>query len=636
MTLARNCLRAVLAGLLVMLALGALAPQARAEAGLAIDVTITRVPQPVLDLTDPEQVVEFGGTIINTSATRVRYVSVNFWQANDPITSREELDAALVSAPTDPLGERTAPFSEESGHVQVITRDEWFEPGARAEFTVRATVAELGLSADEAIYRLGVHVRGIPENAAETLTVGRGRVLVVATQQPFEIATVVKLSAAPTQLATGDFTDESLLSELEGRLGSLLEFAERPGSTVLLDPSLLAEASALGQPHTVAGVEAAGHELAEDWAQRARALTSGGGALRLPFADPDIAAAVEAGNLADLMGWQATAVATEPSRSLPLAADLGPRATPENTGQLGQFGIGTIFADNVTGAGTGARGLVATQRTELTGMGPGGRNTVAQQLSRRLAEEFLSDAPRVYLLRSPDDVAALGSLEHNTLVPIPNGRGTIEFTPPRDTPEPREQLAAVLEEVHARTQFLQDLTGRADAALADQLSAKASSSGFQDEAAALAFVEAHPLATVDTDLITISAAGQFVMGSRTNDFPMTINNGLPFAVTVRLVFDSAAPQRIQVPPTEFVTVEPGENLTLNVAPEATSNGVVAVAAALQTKGEETFGAPVTIEITATDLGRVGWIIIIVSGAVVLGGTFLRIRAVQRENARGEQ
>src|SRR5690606_15710606 len=113
-------------------------------------------------------------------------------------------------------------------------------------------------------------------------------------------------------------------------------------------------------------------------------------------------------------------------------------------------------------------------------------------------------------------------------------------------------------------------------------------------------------------------------------------NGLPFAVTVRLVFDSAAPQRIQVPPTEFVTVEPGENLTLNVAPEATSNGVVAVAAALQTKGEETFGAPVTIEITATDLGRVGWIIIIVSGAVVLGGTFLRIRAVQRENARGEQ
>jgi hypothetical protein len=40
-----------------------------------------------------------------------------------------------------------------------------------------------------------------------------------------------------------------------------------------------------------------------------------------------------------------------------------------------------------------------------------------------------------------------------------------------------------------------------------------------------------------------------------------------------------------------------------------------------------------VEITATGLGRVGWIIIVISGAVVGGGTFLRIRAVQRERAR---
>jgi len=47
------------------------------------------------------------------------------------------------------------------------------------------------------------------------------------------------------------------------------------------------------------------------------------------------------------------------------------------------------------------------------------------------------------------------------------------------------------------------------------------------------------------------------------------------------------------------------------------------------------GAPVPIEITATDFGRVGWIIILVSGAVVVGGTALRIRAVQRERAAKE-
>ena len=114
--------------------------------------------------------------------------------------------------------------------------------------------------------------------------------------------------------------------------------------------------------------------------------------------------------------------------------------------------------------------------------------------------------------------------------------------------------------------------------------------------------------------------------------PVTITNSLAFPVTVRLVFDSASPQRIQVPPTDYVTVEPGEHLTLNIEPEASSNSVVNVQASLETVGGDRFGIPATIEITATDLGRVGWIIILVSGAVVLGGTAWRISAVRRERA----
>nr|WP_255622574.1 DUF6049 family protein [Tessaracoccus sp. OS52] len=334
------------------------------------------------------------------------------------------------------------------------------------------------------------------------------------------------------------------------------------------------------------------------------------------------------------MGWQATAVAAEPTRSLPLAVDLGANATLENTRSLGRFGVGTVFVSNVED-GTRSGAVVAATPLEQTGLGPGGRDTTAQHLGRRLAEEFLAATPPVYVLRSAADVRALGSLEHNTVVPVPQSGEPLQLAQPWQTPEPWAQLAAGLEEVHSRSEFLEDLTGvAASQQVTDLLSAKASSAGFADEAAAIAYVDAHPVAAVDTNQVTISAAGQFVMGSRTNDFPVTIVNGLSFPVTVRLVFESAAPQRIKVPPTDFVTVEPGQNLTLNVAPEASSNGVVAVDAALQTRGGETFGIPVTIEITATDLGRVGWIIIIVSGAVVLGGTVLRIRAVQRENAKG--
>ena len=82
-----------------------------------------------------------------------------------------------------------------------------------------------------------------------------------------------------------------------------------------------------------------------------------------------------------------------------------------------------------------------------------------------------------------------------------------------------------------------------------------------------------------------------------------------------------------------MTLEPGEQRTVNVTLHSAANGVVMVRAQLATQEGTRFGPEAPVEITATGLGRVGWIIIIVSGAVVVGGTFLRIRAVQRERAR---
>ncbi|MFV0428115.1 MAG: DUF6049 family protein, partial [Arachnia sp.] len=128
------------------------------------------------------------------------------------------------------------------------------------------------------------------------------------------------------------------------------------------------------------------------------------------------------------------------------------------------------------------------------------------------------------------------------------------------------------------------------------------------------------------------AASQFVMGSRTNEFPVTVTNGIELPVTVRIAFTSDSPQRIDVPTTDLVTVQPGEKLTVNIAPEAASNSVVVVSAQLETAHGQPVGDEREIEITATDLGRVGWVIIVASGMVVLGGTFLRIRAVRRERA----
>lgn len=140
-------------------------------------------------------------------------------------------------------------------------------------------------------------------------------------------------------------------------------------------------------------------------------------------------------------------------------------------------------------------------------------------------------------------------------------------------------------------------------------------------------------AKVDLSKVTLRAAASYVMGSRTNTFPATLTNGLDIPITVGVEFTSENPQRIRVPSLDPVLVGPGESATLNVTPEATANGVVLVHAQITTLSGATIGRPVSIEITATDFGRVGWIIIVVSGAVVLGGTALRIRAVRQERAK---
>lgn len=630
MIAARPLLRAALAALLVTAGTLLTPATAQAETGGLLDVTITDISRPLLDLAEPDAVVQLSGTLINTSASRISYVNVHFWRSQDPITTRAALDGALASEATDPLGARL--FSDEM-NLDPVTGEGYLSPGERARFTVRATIAQLDFRATDAIYLLGVHVRGIPEGAAGNETVGRGRILAVATRSPLTATEVVELTAAPTRLADGDFRDESLLTEIAGRLDALLALAERPGATLLVDPSLLSEAEALGTAHTVAGVDRPGRPEAADWAARVRRLIRGGAALRLPFADPALARSQASGDLDGVLA-RSEAIPTAATGRLPVAADLRSFATDELVSRVRAAGVTTILADNAAGPG-GLGDLVPVASSTLSGMGPGGSRSTAQQLTRRLAEEFLAPSPRVYVIREAADADALLAPSDPLRVLVPLGRVPARATlgPAAPVPAPWLRLSDRLRDLDGSTDFLKDLTGIDEGAAVDLVAARAWSARFTSEQQALDFVAANPVATLDPGQVTISAARQFVMGARTSSFPVTVTNRMPTPVTVRLVFDSDAPQRIDVPPTELVTISPGENLTLNVEPHASANGVVDVSARLQTRGGTEFGEAVPIEVTATDLGRVGWILIIVSGAVVLGGTFWRIRAVQAENAK---
>lgn len=631
----RWILRALVALVLLIPILTLTPATAHAEGPGLIDVTITANSAPVLDLSNPEQVVELSGIIINTSTARVQFTAVDFWRSATPITSETQLGVALASPAAEPIGERPPPFTVESGHAQRIQEDDWFSPGDRASFQVRATVEELGLRTNEAAYLVGVHVRGIVEDTKGRQTVGRGRILVAATSSPLASSQVVELAAGPQRTPDGDFTGDSLTAALTSDLDELLAVAEDSDTTVLLDPMLLMDVRALAEDHTVDGVPQPPVEQAAEWASRMDAVIRDGHVFRLPWSNIDLPRARAVGHLEDAVGWADDALTDPELRALPLAADLGASANSEVARELSQLGFSMALARNTSGGSIGSLRVVRLSEPDAEGMGPGGSNTSVQQLGRRVAAEVVSKDPPTYLARTSEEARIIATLgAQRTVSPIVGDDGPTTFAPTQDAPR-WDELASSIESLIADAAFRQDLTGNDDLPQVERVAAVAMSSGFTTEEAALDWLSSGSVAVADPEKITISAAGEFVMASRSNTFPVTITNDLDVPVTLRMVFDSDSPQRIRVPATEFVEIEAGENRVVTINPEASSNSVVNIEGSMETRGGERFGAAVNIEITATQLGRVGWIIIIVSGAVVLGGTVWRIRAVQSERSEGD-
>jgi len=93
------------------------------------------------------------------------------------------------------------------------------------------------------------------------------------------------------------------------------------------------------------------------------------------------------------------------------------------------------------------------------------------------------------------------------------------------------------------------------------------------------------------------------------------------------------PQRLAVPPTEVITVDPGQSQTVNIRPEASANGLITAAAHLTTASGRRVSADVPLTIEVTELGIVAWIIVGVSGVVLVGATAWRIRQVRRRDSQ---
>lgn len=149
----------------------------------------------------------------------------------------------------------------------------------------------------------------------------------------------------------------------------------------------------------------------------------------------------------------------------------------------------------------------------------------------------------------------------------------------------------------------------------------------------LAAVDQRLGATALREGIRLTALPRFTMTADINEFPLTVSNSLPDDVEVRIVGASDTPQRIRLEPSEPVIVRAGTSTGVLLRAVATGNGV----AGAQIHAETTDGHRLTPEtevvVEATNLGAVAWVIVAVSGIVLVVSTALRIRKVRAREAR---
>lgn len=598
--------------------------------------------------------IELQGTVTNTGAQPAFGVRVALWRTRDPIRETTDFDT-VVAGQSQPWGERM-PWSEDH-YFRIKESDESFDPGATAEFTVRGTLTDLGFTADGAVYLTGAQVLGTADASSNYQVLAQTRTFYATDPgSPLPLASVVLLQATPTKIRQDVFANERLVGELTGRLDSLLTLAGRPGMSWLVDPALIDEVTDLADGYTVVDGDdtrpGTGQAAAQAWLARFRALSSRYGARTL-FASPDILGAehndspqvlthaLEAGS--DVAGLDTLPLIVLPHDGLADAtlpawlADADADAIAVRTAGIGQVLV----------RGRASSTLLRLAPALDAAGGPGTDDGPVQRTQRLLAEAVLGGG-QVRLITSTGDADADAAanpkwLARTTLDRVLDGtpaRPAATLTLPADAatlPESRFVQYGMLEDDFARYRSLVP-----DSVLAEDESATLSrlvSDAWIDSTGAGSWLRAVNdtfSASAIQGRVSLSASPRVLMSSRTNEFPVTVTNRLAEPIVVRITFASDNPQRISIADSELITVGAGQSQTVNVRPEASSNGLVNITAGLRTASGEPVGRTTRIAVEVTDLGVIGWIIVVVSGVVLVATTALRIRQVRRKQREEEQ
>lgn len=634
-------------------AVAAAALTAAASLSWSAPTATAAVPQLTVEITGvavtgslPSDRVTVTGRVSNPTGSTVYGLRIAMWRSRDPIDDLAALrQVTRVAVPPGVI----LTGDQGGGYDTIDPQHVAFKAGATAEFTVHASLADLGFDVVGKAYLVGARALGTSDGSTAFGGVGQGSTVIAIPGESVPVTRLIMLSAAPTKLTSGIFRNEDLAAELTGRLDALLTAAAEPGMSWLIDPALFDEVTDLANGYQVRDGErlrpGTGQQVARAWLQRFEQLDRTAGSRTL-FGTPDLTGAAAAGDSAVLARARA---ATDQVSGL---SGLTLLVWPTNgvyTEAVDAYLAGDtpLLVTNPLSAGalqttTEGRTVLASAATPPIGQD----DFAGRQLA--LAETVLAgEAGQLRVLREPADLAADRATTAawqeprllDALLAVAPRPGDYEAVAPTTLSTRDFRKVADLEEaVAAYRQLAPDSVIPGEAA------------GLLTRAVAQAWIgqdAAHTALLNEMDglmgpaalknAVTLEASPRFVMSARTSQFPLTVVNHLTEPVRVKVQTETDNPQRLRIPDSEVITIAAGQSASITIRPEATGNGVAIAQAWVATEDGSRVSVRPSIEITIemTELGFVGWVIVLASGSVVLGATALRIWQVRRRTGKDE-
>jgi hypothetical protein len=386
-----------------------------------LTVTITSISPSTLV---PGEPISVSGTITNHDTAAWTEVRTYLVLSPTPLTSEQEITDALESDPASDVGPRIIETKPSRSWDEIPS----LPAGQSATYALDIPYRQLGISGQEGIYWLAVHVIGTDPTGARPGTAdARARTFIPLVSEspkpkPVQVCILWPIVSPVRQRGSGVLLDDRLggLMEPDGRLDRMVSMGRSAQSTInwLIDPALLRAAHAMARGYQVNALQPADGDTSEPapgehsnagkvFADNLVGATTGREQYALPFGDIDVGAVVHAHRgrvletatatsrqvLAD-NGVQAVTLNWPPDgqadKAMVLAASrTGSIASLLSSDALPQWSPRTGSLIEVQGVRTSARAVVYDANVFEGGPGPGDVNSALQVRQRLLTEAAL-------------------------------------------------------------------------------------------------------------------------------------------------------------------------------------------------------------------------------------------------------